>query len=65
MSQKIKVVATMIMNTKSPMKNRICFWCAEGFLFRPLFALRDMVLFCRHAAPSANRFLGLSEQPRQ
>jgi hypothetical protein len=38
--QMIKTVTATMMEMNKPMKNRICFWCADGFL------LRDMALFC-------------------
>jgi len=30
--QTIRTVTKMMMTMNIPMKNRICFWCAEGFL---------------------------------
>ena len=35
------MVTKMMRTMDNPMKNRICFWCAEGFL------LRGMALTCQ------------------
>jgi hypothetical protein len=52
------MVVRMIMNTNSPMKNRICFWCGEGmrgrrWLFRP-----NIKLSCSSRAASASQIYG-------